>query len=168
MAKMTGEYEIPEPDKTGVEPTQDKADDALIVVPVGAEEKVYGSVSNVLEAFYTAGVRATAMPLLLVNQQQSEQRHKQVDDERLTALGRVDELNAENTALKVTLTKYRERLQSGPRIGEQVMTTLGAAALGVGIPASSLSLTAFGVVLLLLGWGLAIHSIRRNNKSEVN
>ena len=166
---------IPEPEKTGVQPTQKEAIVDLVIVPP-SEEKSYGSMSEMLAVHYLrSGIEAAAIPLLRIYEQKSEERLHQVDDERRDALRRLSESVAENNRNVVLVAQYRERLVNGysGRIGEQIMTTIGAAALGAGIAdlvsaphAIGYLLAIVGALLLLSGWGLAIAAIFRNKETK--
>jgi hypothetical protein len=173
VADVTDGASIPEPEKTGVEPTQQQAGADLVLVPPPSE-KAYGLMSEMLAAHYLgSGITAAAIPLLQIYEQKSEERFRQVDDERLDALRRLDQSVAENNRNVVLVERYRERLAGGysGRIAEQIMTTIGAATLGAGI-ADLLSmqrpvgylLAIIGALLLLCGWGLAIWAIIRNKE----
>jgi hypothetical protein len=81
-------------------------------------------------------------------------------------------MEAENKENAVLIGRLRERLTSAGtgRISEQILTTVGAALIGVGM-ADLISpqphhlanvLTIVGAILLLVGWGLAIIAVTRN------
>lgn len=172
MTDKTDGVSLPEPEKTGVEPTQQPAvADLVLITP--PPEKAYGLMSETLAHYLERGITAAAIPLLRTYEHKSEERFKQVDDERLDALRRLDESIAENNRNVVRVERYRERLAGGysGRIAEQIMTTIGAATLGAGI-ADLLSmsrpigylLAIIGALLLLSGWGLAILAISRNKE----
>ena len=172
MAEVSSEAQIPEPEKTGVDPTQSSAPAQLVLVPPDSADKAYGSMKDVLGAHYGSGIGRTAIPIFQFYEERSEQRFREVDQERRQALERVDQLTRENTDKTVLITKYRERLKGGYpiRIAEQIMTTLGAAALGAGL-SDALStqphvagklFAILGAVLLICGWGLALNALLRH------
>jgi hypothetical protein len=127
----------------------------------------------VLEIRYMkSGIGASAIPLLGIYEQRTEEHLSQVDSERKDALRRLSKVEEENKDNAVLIARLRERLTTGGtgRISEQILTTLGAALLGVGISdliapqhhnlANALAIT--GALLLLAGWVLAILAIVRN------
>jgi hypothetical protein len=161
---------IPEPEKTGVDPNRVQSADLEIVTPDPG--KAYGAMSTTLVEFVGVGIKGAAVPFLATFQRVSEERFKQVDDERKDALRRLDKITSECNQQSNLVTMYRERLKSGwaGTISQQAMTTIGAALLGASIPELTshpdktlgLILLTVGGVLLLVGWGLAIATLKRD------
>lgn len=162
----------PEPLETGVEPKQKPPAADLVLMP-GGEKRSYGSMSEELQLRYLkSGIAAGAIPLLGIYEQRAEEHFTQIDNERKDALHRLSKVEEKNTDSEVLIARLRERLKSGAtgRISEQILTTLGAVLLGIGISDSiapqhdhlANMLTITGALLLLIGWALAILAIVRN------
>jgi hypothetical protein len=162
----------PEPLKTGVDPKQEAASTDLVLTPDN-EKRQYGALSKEITNYYIkSGIAATAIPLLGIYEQRSEEHFSRVDHDRKEALRQLSKVEEENKNNAVLIARLRERLVTvgTGRISEQILTTLGAALVGVGISGLiapqphdlANALTIIGAILLLTGWVLAIWAIARN------
>ena len=156
----------PEPEKTGVDPTQTVG--RVTIVP-SSPSKAY-AMSATLAGFAETGIRGSAIPILLTYERDVEARFTAVDNERRQALSDLKKMTDDYHAQKNLVTKLSERVNAGflASIGQNVMITLGATMLGAGIPELirndtplGMTLAIGGTVLLLAGWTLALLEQRR-------
>jgi hypothetical protein len=154
------------PEKTGVDKSQAEASTSELEVLPRDKPKVYRAMSDTLSALAATGIVPAAVQILTTHEANAEERFKKVDGERRKAL---DDLAAMTEAYheQKELAKTRlVRMNAGylGSLGQNVLITMGAMCAGAGISETlrvenrfvGMMLLLTGVVLLIVGWGLAI------------
>lgn len=127
-----------------------------------------------LEGLMATRIQGATIAILSSHEKASEERFKNVDNERKQALDDLKKMTRAYYDERDLVTKCSERLKIGYRssIAQNIMITIGAAVLGAGIADTSSSqdkilgriLLALGSLLLLVGWILAIVDHAKNKQ----